>query len=138
MSGQCVVACSGAHAAGHSRSPSPALPPPLPAESLPRGFFAPPAPRVGAYACSADSSLSSTPVLEGPLAAAGACDNDSLQRTLSSLSLSSDDVSQVGLPGQQGRGEVRGGRASGRRGRGGGKQCRGVLWQRAALSCSWC
>lgn len=47
---------------------------------------------------SADSSMSSTPVLEGSLGTAVSMSSDSLQRTLSSLSLSSEDLtmSQVG------------------------------------------
>ena len=48
---------------------------------------------------SADSSMSSTPVLEGSLGTAVSVSSDSLQRTLSSLSLSSEDLtmSQVGV-----------------------------------------
>lgn len=60
------------------------------------GVCVPPHP----LACSADSSLSSTPHLEHSLGAASLASQDSLRRTLSSLSLSSDDpMSQVRPPG---------------------------------------
>ncbi len=79
----------------------------MPAESFPKGMATMSMPAPARYQQrsqqglglpgSSESSLSSTPVLEGSLAASlPSSDSLSLDRTLSSLSLSSESASQVG------------------------------------------